>query len=540
MRYQSIRLFSITILFIICLDGKSQTWPKFYGQPNKLNYSDDIEEAYDKGYLICGNIYSPGSNTTQSSWLIKTDVNGDTLWSKIIKNSQQFIRTLALEPTKDGGLLLAGLAYISQTESLPYIIKLNACGEKEWCRMFGNVLGIKPWVADVKETEAGEIILLVNQYGVIPQETLHLFKLNADGNALWKKPFVSGYIFPQGALPFGSSLHKTYESNYIISGDIYWEDPWNPGGIKAIRPLFCMVDSVGIEKWVLPFGLNDSIHGVGHNIMKNTVGNYIGVGSNWPSQIPYKEGLIMEFDHTGNEINYKIVNAKEIDTNYHRVIFFDSFVNDTLVIFGGVMGVEIEGNPTMETISNDEFFSNLIFYNNVQHSSFITPYALGKAGDKILSNSTLKQSGNWDIVLGKLNLNLEYDTAYPGVYTYDSLCTTPGLPQSGFIFLDDCDIITGMEIPSPEEYYASVQTIVVTAYPNPAETEITLAFQNTEHHNNMLLECYNLFGQRVHSEKVYKGQQKTKLSIEQWQSGLYIAVIKSDGRVAGKVRFVRR
>jgi hypothetical protein len=61
-----------------------------------------------------------------------------------------------------------------------------------------------------------------------------------------------------------------------------------------------------------------------------------------------------------------------------------------------------------------------------------------------------------------------------------------------------------------------------------------------------LIQGYWLFakfvsgGQRVHSEKVYKGQQKTKLSIEQWQSGLNIAVVKSDGRVAGQVRFVRR
>jgi hypothetical protein len=97
-----------------------------------------------------------------------------------------------------------------------------------------------------------------------------------------------------------------------------------------------------------------------------------------------------------------------------------------------------------------------------------------------------------------------------------------------------------VEVPSPQQYYATIAQISLTAYPNPAETEITLAFQNTEHHHNMLLECYNLFGQRVHSEKVYKGQQKTKLSIEHWQSGLYIAVVKSDGRVAGQVRFVRR
>jgi hypothetical protein len=106
--------------------------------------------------------------------------------------------------------------------------------------------------------------------------------------------------------------------------------------------------------------------------------------------------------------------------------------------------------------------------------------------------------------------------------------------------LYDCDIITGTEIPSPEEYYSSIATIPIAAYPNPAETEITLAFQNTEHHNNMLLECYNIYGQKVHSEKIYKGQQKTKLDVSGWAKGLYVAVVKSNEKVAGTVRWVKR
>ncbi len=96
------------------------------------------------------------------------------------------------------------------------------------------------------------------------------------------------------------------------------------------------------------------------------------------------------------------------------------------------------------------------------------------------------------------------------------------------------------EIPSPEEYYSFIASIPITAYPNPAETEITLAFENTEHHSNMLLECYNIFGQKVHSEKIYKGQQQTKLSVSNWSKGLYFAVVKSNGKVAGTGKFVVR
>ena len=80
----------------------------------------------------------------------------------------------------------------------------------------------------------------------------------------------------------------------------------------------------------------------------------------------------------------------------------------------------------------------------------------------------------------------------------------------------------------------------ISAYPNPAKTEITLAFENTEHHNNMLLECYNIYGQRVHSEKIYKGQQQTKIKLGHWSNGLYFAVVKSNGKVVGTGKFVKK
>ena len=57
----------------------SQVWPKYYGEPNRYDYSRDIIETYDKGYLICGGYFNDESGW---SWLIKTNVNGEILWEK--------------------------------------------------------------------------------------------------------------------------------------------------------------------------------------------------------------------------------------------------------------------------------------------------------------------------------------------------------------------------------------------------------------------------------------------------------------------------
>jgi hypothetical protein len=514
----------------------SIVWPKYYGAPDRNDYSRDFIEFYDKGYLIAG-----GFN--EFAWLIKTNINGDTLWSSII-GCDGLIFFNAIYQTVDGGFLSCGaVKYNNSSVSMPLVVKFNSCGEKDWCKAFQPVESfVLPYAEDIIETVDGEIIVIMNQLGVYPQESLHILKLNSEGDILWKKPICSGFMHPESSIATGQSLVETANGKYLIAGSVYWEHPWNPGGVKALRPFFAMVNSEGMEEWVLPFGLQDTITGKAMNAIEQVDNTFIGVGSYWPTAID-RSLNIMKFDNLGNELSINILEASVIDSTYVKGYLLDFIRIDSLFFFGGIIGPFLQGGNNVVEFSTDTnlFASNLKVKSVLNHPNTEEPYTLKSTYDKkIISDATIKVSNFRDIYFSKSNQYLIYDTTYPGTYTYDSLCTTPGLPQSGFIFLDDCDIITGMDIPSPDEYYASVQTILVTAYPNPAETEITLAFQNTEHHNNMLLECYNLFGQRVHSEKIYKGQQKTKLSVEQWQSGLYIAVVKSEGNVAGQVRFVKK
>ncbi len=72
----------------------SQTWPKYYGQSNRIDRSKDIIETYDKGYLILGGYQA-------FSWLIKTDINGNILWEIIIDNYPRELPTAqAIEAAK--------------------------------------------------------------------------------------------------------------------------------------------------------------------------------------------------------------------------------------------------------------------------------------------------------------------------------------------------------------------------------------------------------------------------------------------------------
>jgi hypothetical protein len=526
----------ILIFLILNLSSTSQTWPTFYGEPDRYDFSYDVEVGYDQSYYILGG-YTNSSGFPKFTWLMKTDINGNVLWDKILK-CDGFVKSFALEPTHDGGLLISGLIILNSMglNSHPLVVKLNSCGEKEWCKVFTGSPNDYPGAVDVKETESENIVLLVNMYGDNPEETMHLFKLNFYGDVLWQKPYASGYIYPEAALPLGRKLMITSTGNYLIAAEAYWADPWNPTGPKPLRSLFVMVDINGNEKWVLPFGLQDTIHGQGKNILEIDSNRFIGLANKWP--VETMQTVLIEFDSLGVILDYNILDNQQINPQISKGVPQVIKRIDTLFVLGGLYGDSGDAYSS-EILMDTNIFTNPEFFGFIQHIDEKEPYSLtSNLKNKLFSNSTFKETGNWDIVLSKLNLNLEYDTLDPGTYTYDSLCTTPGLPQSGFIFLDDCDIITGVDIPSPEDYYASLQVIPITAFPNPATDKVTFGLENTEHHKNITLKCFNLLGKQVFEATILTGQKEAATDVSRWPQGMYVVVVYSEGRQVGQCKFV--
>jgi hypothetical protein len=516
----------------------AQTWPKYYGEPDHYDYSDDIIEIYDKGYLLCGNyLIKVGNVWEQYSWLVKTDINGNSIWEKIIEGGDDFLRTLAVDQTDDGGILACGLIWTDAGKYDPYVMKLNACGEREWCKIFAGSVNENPWAQDIEETATGDIVVLINQWGTDNIEDMYLFKLSGNGDVLWQKPYCSGYVHTEAALPYGESLLSTNDNKTLIAGEVYWEDPWNPGGPKALRPLYVMVDSMGNEQWVLPFGLHDTIHGQGKSIIKIN-STYLGLAVKWPADS--LKNIFIEITPLGKVLNKRFLENHLVDPIFTKGVLLHSYMLDSSYYMGGIFATDDEIYIS-EIAMDTNLFNNPIQINyRFFHTNEDEPYSMSMIQDKkILSNSTFVEPGNRDITLAKLKLNLEYDSAYTGNYAYDSLCM-PGPPQSGFIYLNDCDIVTGIDIPSPEEYYAFLATIPVKAYPNPAQDVINFEFQNTEHHQNISLACHDVFGRIVHEEIIASGQRGTQVNISSWAPDLYLGMVKSGGKVVGWCKFLVR
>jgi len=412
----------ITITAILILQAYfsfSQTWPKIYGEPDRMDFSYDIEESYDMGYFILGG-YDNSYYFPKYTWLIKTDINGNSLWEKILK-CDGFVKSFALEPTLDGGLLICGGILLNDYGLLyfPFLIKLNACGEKEWCKVFADGLDELPWAQDVKETSSGNIILLINQYGESPEETMHLFKLNEFGEVLWKNPYASGYIYPcENAR--GNNLFITSDEKYLICAQSYWPDPWNSNGVVILRPTFVMVNSSGVEEWVMPYGIEDTIIGTANNVMEISDGNFIGVGSYWYSQ-QLLDPLFMNFNNNGEELGHSIISSQLIDSTIVKGSFLYSIIIDSIMVHEGLFGNS--AIPSLyDVLSNqsifDTNFSILAYQDYIDNRD---PMSMNITHDnKIISNSFYLEN---DISLASSRRKLSKSIrlhVYPGGISGDS------------------------------------------------------------------------------------------------------------------------
>jgi hypothetical protein len=519
------------IIFKFC-NSQVQDWEAHIGLSNRAEGSTDLIEYYDNGYYVEGAVEVMQQ---WGGWNVKTNFNGNLLWDKILVHDSYILYGFTVALDNEGNRFVAGMKFTDGT--WPFITKFNPCGEDVWCKIIiDDEYGLATGVMDMVINENNEIIMLVIYDDELEIEKIFLEGFSLDGEVLWKKGYASKDNYPWISEPLAYDLMEL-NHEYYISGSCYWPFP-NDTTHYYQRPLFIGIDSLFNEKWILPFYALDSVFGMARKTIAINDTLLMGVGARLLDNNGVNT-LLMFYDINGNNVEYSQIPNDSIGSNvFLNYISEVERVNDTL--FLSMLYLASEPGVALP-------FKDVVFDKNAKVYNLVArpPNAEGWAhiikssdGNFVNAMGWENPNGDKDIYLYKIDKNLQPIPFDTNTYTYDSLC--PEQIQSGTIDLSACMVWTGAEeIPSPEEYYASIATIPINAYPNPAEKEITLAFENTEHHTNMLLECYNIYGQKVHSEKIWKGQQQTKLDVSGWSKGLHLAVVKSNGKVAGTGRFVK-
>jgi hypothetical protein len=90
-----------------------------------------VELTSDSGYIIAGGTY-PGPVDSGDVYLVKTDVNGDTLWTKKIGGTGND-EARCIRQTFDGGYIISAESnsFNSGSQDM-YIIKTDSIGNPQW------------------------------------------------------------------------------------------------------------------------------------------------------------------------------------------------------------------------------------------------------------------------------------------------------------------------------------------------------------------------------------------------------------------------
>jgi hypothetical protein len=507
----------------------SQRWEHVYGNPNSSESFRDVIESYDKGYIISSSYESP-----QANWIFKTDINGNILWEKLLTWENTTVYNGYVKQDEDGNIIIASNIYSEENGFWPLMIKLDSCGEKVWCRVFPKYDYDFGYYQDVLILNNGDYLAL----GLFLKDNLdrvHLDYVDKDGNLLWRKAYAKEEDHPLIASPGGRNLNR-FNNDYYINGWCYWPYPNNPSHVY-LRPMFIAIDSMFNEKWLIPFGVSDSILGEAYDFINVNDSIFFGVGS---YILPGKNGisqnsLLMLFNKDGEELGFNLIKNEQIgpevtDNSIHDIVRINDSLYMALAKFGNEENYSF-GEFVIDTASN--LYNHQSRPNTEGYQELIKTYD----SNYLIGIGLIEGKIDWDVLIYKINENLESVPFDTNQYTYDSLC--PHQIQSGTIDLSDCLIWTDIgEIPTPEEYCAKLKTIPIKVFPNPAKENITFGFENTKYHQNMQLQCFDVFGRKVHKEIIYTGQLETEINVSQWNEGLYVAVVMSEGKVLGKVKFM--
>ena len=190
-------------------------WLKVYGTRTGDDWFNDVQQTADSGYIACG--FIPQSGMQDNIYVVKTDKNGDTLWTRAWGSSRYDIAR-SVQETYDGGYIVAG-----QWDTTGILLRLNSLGDTIWAKLFYD--GYVSFYSVSETADSGFVatgVLNANHLGLNLE--VYVVRVDKNGNTLWEKNY--GYVdadygFSVKTLPDGSFLVGGYSFQGFTDYDSY-------------------------------------------------------------------------------------------------------------------------------------------------------------------------------------------------------------------------------------------------------------------------------------------------------------------------------
>jgi hypothetical protein len=278
-------------------------WTKtFSGYLNPSELGRPVQQTTDDGYIVAATKYYSYPVSFESAiLLIKTDTSGDTLWTKTYGRSQ-FDECQSVQQTTDDGYIITGFTDNGSGGGMHvfcdlWLIKTDESGDTLWTKTYaGKGIDINVGIFAQQTSDSGYIVTGFTR-AYVGDSYLWLIKTDMAGDTLWTKTYWGG-----GSANSGHSVKQTSDGGYVITGDI-------GSYLDEIDVWLIKTDESGDTLWTQTFG--DSLDDMGYSVQQTSDGGYIvtGVknGDIWLIKTAPDPSEIIQSDHTIAPMDYHLL-----------------------------------------------------------------------------------------------------------------------------------------------------------------------------------------------------------------------------------------
>jgi len=199
----------IPFLVILSTSGFSQTWTKTYGTSNDEE-GNVVQQTFDGGYIITGRTF-PTNSWDYDLYLVRTDNNGDTLWTKTYGGTGNQTG-VDVKQTTDNGFIISGDFLSLESGNFDvWLLKTDSNGDTLWTNTFGG--SFNDYGSSVFQTDDGGYVIIgsTESYGAGGSD-FWIVKTDVSGDSLWSKTYGGSYH------DIAFEAQATSDGGYIIVG----------------------------------------------------------------------------------------------------------------------------------------------------------------------------------------------------------------------------------------------------------------------------------------------------------------------------------
>ncbi|MBW8052049.1 MAG: T9SS type A sorting domain-containing protein [Cytophagales bacterium] len=273
-----------TDVYLIKTNANGDTlWTKTYGGTlTDVGYS--VQQVTDGGYIITGYTASFGTGIW-NVYLLKTDPTGSLQWSKTF-GGVDFSRAESVQQTTDGGYIITGFTDSYGAGDLDvYLLKVDSSGALQWSKTFGGPNA--DYGYSVQQTTDGGYIIAgyTRTNSIVTSTDIYLIKTSANGDTLWTKAY-GGF-----GTDVGYSVQQTTDGGYIITGRTFSIGAGDADGYLL------KTDSIGAWQWIKTYG--GASFDEGRFVQQTPDGGYIIIGRTTSFGTGDDDVYLLKTDSTG-------------------------------------------------------------------------------------------------------------------------------------------------------------------------------------------------------------------------------------------------